>query len=93
MRRAPTTAIQAPMVRARPARGLERLSQGAAGAVEPDRCVIRRDPQVAGHQVERFFSQLYPTNNFGMLRLQGRNQFLYTRADGGEERLVYTGRR
>ena len=81
------------MLRARTARVLERFPQGAAGAVEPDRCVVGRDTQVAGHLVERLAPQFYPANQFGLLGFQGRNQILYTRADGGEERLVYTGRR
>ncbi len=79
------------MVRARPARGLERLPQGAAGAVEPDRCVISRDTQVAGHVVERLSAHFYPPNQFRMLCLQRGNNIIHTGADGREERLIHIG--
>ena len=47
MCRAPTTAVQATMVRARSARVLERFAQGAAG-MEPDGPIVGRYAEVAG---------------------------------------------
>ena len=81
------------MVRTRPTCILERCPQTVAGTVEPDRCVVGRDTQVAGHLVERLAPQFYPANQFGMLGFQGRNNIVHTGADRGEERLVRVGRR
>ena len=88
---ASTTAIQAPMVRARPARSLEGFPQGAASAVKPDRCVVGRDTQVAGHLAERLSAHFYAANQFRMLCLQRRNNIIHTGADGREERLIHAG--
>ena len=79
------------MVRARPARSLEGFPQGAASAVKPDRCVVGRDPQVAGHLVERLFSQLDPSHQFCMFRLQCGDHLIDTSANSLEERLIGAG--
>jgi hypothetical protein len=63
MCRATTAAIQTAMVCAHPARVLERFPQGAAGAVEPDRRIVGRNPKVASHTLKRLLVELNPANH------------------------------
>jgi hypothetical protein len=70
MCRSPATAIQATMICTRPTRVPEGVAQGAAGTMEPDRRIVGRYPQVAGHLVERLATQLNPSNQLCLFQLQ-----------------------
>src|SRR5574341_779731 len=78
-------AVQAPMVRAYPTGGLERIAKGAAGTVEPDRCSVRRDAEIVRHALKGPPIQFDAADQLGLVGLEGGKHIIHASADGLEE--------